>query len=402
MHELFLSLSGGQFEPELSGQFKLVFGGQFHRFLHYFATFSFLCFIIRNCIFIKIIFCQMKSIHKITKENFGSMFNIKDILSDSVYYPASGIDAKDIELLSENFCSFIHTDYSIPKDIVKAAMSSHFEHIGYDLIGIKNISKAELIPKGKQTQYSPIKDFEKERLSNISISDKFYGNNLKFYALWSVYELNPQKTNITKRKAKRFSLLHIGGEACSIFDATYINNKINPSSVVIINPGGGYGDNWTKFENPDFRFYQNIKFNAENNKAKMPSFILTNNTISVNNDVFWPDYLFDRSLYGHYNLYKKKENMRKNNINKKQNKNLCSIELLNFEGPVLSATKFKKLYIIQDQWKNIVDILSEDEIKLFIDGEKTISDSQGKAWNYKKEHKDAKPTIEEMTYFLSN
>ena len=68
----------------------------------------------------------------------------------------------------------------------------------------------------------------------------------------------------------------------------------------------------------------------------------------------------------------------------------------------MSATKFKKLYIIQDQWKNIVDILSEDEIKLFIDGEKTISDSQGKAWNYKKEHKDAKPTIEEMTYFLSN
>ena len=42
MHELFLSLSGGQFEPvcggqfepELSGQFKPVFGGQFHRFLH--------------------------------------------------------------------------------------------------------------------------------------------------------------------------------------------------------------------------------------------------------------------------------------------------------------------------------------------------------------------------------
>jgi hypothetical protein len=110
---------------------------------------------------------------------------------------------------------------------------------------------------------------------------------------------------------------------------------------------------------------------------------------------------FERSLYVHYHLYKKKEDMSKNNINKKQNKNLCSIKLLNFEGPVLSATKFKKFYIIQDQWKNIVDILTDAEMKLFFDGEKTISDSRGKLWNYKKEHTDAKPSIEEMKRFLS-
>ena len=82
--------------------------------------------------------------------------------------------------------------------------------------------------------------------------------------------------------------------------------------------------------------------------------------------------------------------MLKNKLNKKQNKNLCSIQLLNFEGPVLSATKFKKIYIIQDQWKKIVDIISEAEMKLFIVGEKTISDSRGKVWNYKKEHTDEK------------
>jgi hypothetical protein len=66
-------------------------------------------------------------------------------------------------------------------------------------------------------------------------------------------------------------------------------------------------NNWTMFENPDFRFYQSIKFNAENNKAKMPSFILTNKTISINKDVFWPDYFFERSLHVQYNLYKKKK-----------------------------------------------------------------------------------------------
>ena len=44
----------------------------------------------------------MKNIDKITQENFNESFNIEDILTDSVFYPASGIDGKDIECLSNN------------------------------------------------------------------------------------------------------------------------------------------------------------------------------------------------------------------------------------------------------------------------------------------------------------
>ena len=47
MHELFLSFSGGQFEPVVSGQFgpesgvqfKPILGGQFHRFLQFVIEF---------------------------------------------------------------------------------------------------------------------------------------------------------------------------------------------------------------------------------------------------------------------------------------------------------------------------------------------------------------------------
>ena len=36
------------------------------------------------------------------------------------------------------------------------------------------------------------------------------------------------KTGKTEGKASRFSLLHIGGEACATFEAIYLSNKINP------------------------------------------------------------------------------------------------------------------------------------------------------------------------------
>ena len=56
-------------------------------------------------------------------------------------------------------------------------------------------------------------------------------------------------------------------------------------------------------------------------------------------------------------------------------KKLQKIELLNFEGPVLMAYKNKDTFIITDQWKEIVDVLSTQEIKDFINGKIDITDS---------------------------
>ena len=61
----------------------------------------------------------MKNIDKITKENFNESFNIADILSDSVFYPAAGIDARDIECLSNLSNSFVHVDYSNQKEVIE-------------------------------------------------------------------------------------------------------------------------------------------------------------------------------------------------------------------------------------------------------------------------------------------
>jgi len=85
----------------------------------------------------------MQNISEITKENFNIKFDLKKILEDSVFYPAAGIDASDIECLSDKYCSFVHVDYSKPRSVVELGMMNHFEGVGYELIGIKNIRKEE-------------------------------------------------------------------------------------------------------------------------------------------------------------------------------------------------------------------------------------------------------------------
>lgn len=249
----------------------------------------------------------MKTINEITSENFQSMFNLKDILDESVFYPAAGIDASDIECLSNQYCSFIHVDYSTPRDVIEPGMRNHFEGVGYNLIGIKQVSREELTPMGFMPNNFALNDHERQRLEINFIRDRFYCRNFIPFALWAVYEFNPTKTRKTQGKAKRFSLLHIGGEACFTFEALYIQNKINPSAIAIISPGEGFGDNWTIFRNPQFRLYQNLLFNLENNETIMPNLLLTNMALSDDEVCFWPDFQYYSRIYsnGWQRIYKR-------------------------------------------------------------------------------------------------
>ena len=77
------------------------------------------------------------------------------------------------------------------------------------------------------------------------------------------------------------------------------------------------------------------------------------------------------------------------------------LELLNFEGPVLVATKNHNLYIITDEWKEIISVLMEDEFLDFVDGGFTLIDTQGRRWNYEEQNRDARQTSEQIQKFIS-
>ncbi|GAP68287.1 hypothetical protein BA6E_102287 [Bacteroidales bacterium 6E] len=220
------------------------------------------------------------------------MFNLRDIIENSVFYPASGIDGNAIKYLSHLYCSFIHVDYSMTEELVRSAMESDFIGVGYNLIGIKQIGKEELGPKGFRPSQIALNEHEKHRIGIDFIGERFFGTSFTPFALWAVYELSSADHDYPASKPKRFSLLHIGGEACATFEAIYLSNMINPAAVAIFNPGEGFGDNWTKFRDPQYRLYQSILFNVKNNGALMPDVVLAHNSSDENDQCFWPDYRY--------------------------------------------------------------------------------------------------------------
>jgi hypothetical protein len=230
----------------------------------------------------------MRTINQITKENFASSFNLKDILVDSAFYPASGIDGTGIECLSFKTNSFVHVDYSMPRYVVQEALERHFEPVGFRCIGLRYVSKEELTTHGFRPRDFRLNEHEKHRLEEEVIRDRLYSKNFTPFALWAVYEFDKTSPHRAAGQISRFSLLHIGGEACATFEAIYFNNGINPEAVIIKDPSEGYGDNWTSFSNPDFRLYQAILLNHKQNGASMPEYIFSNFTLD---DIcFWPDY----------------------------------------------------------------------------------------------------------------
>lgn len=235
----------------------------------------------------------MKSISGITKENFDTSFNLIDLLQDSVYYPASGIDATPIEVFGNKFRSFINVDYSLSHEKVRKSLEFDFEPVGYKLIGIKDISKEELAPNGISPINYDFNQHEKSRLfDHLFIKELFDNAASSGFAIWAVYELDDALIAKTDGKSERFSILHIRAEGWAAFEGLYVENKINPKAIAIIRPGDGYGDNWTLFSDSKFRMYQSIRKNEHINGVEMPNYILT--TADSNEGYFWGEYSFSK------------------------------------------------------------------------------------------------------------
>lgn len=243
----------------------------------------------------------MKSISGITKDNFNASFNIVDILQNSVYYPASGLDATPVEVFGDKYKSFVNVDYSQNYENIRRSLELDFESVGYKLIGIKDISREELAPNGISPINYDFNQHEKSRLSDhLFIKELFDNAASSGFAIWAVYELDNTLIAKTDGKSERFSILHIRAEGWAAFEGLYVENKINPKAIAIIRPGEGYGDNWTLFSDSKFRLYQSLRKNEHVHGAEMPNYILT--SAGSDEGCFWGEYVFSKE-YSRYSLY---------------------------------------------------------------------------------------------------
>jgi len=84
-----------------------------------------------------------------------------------------------------------------------------------------------------------------------------------------------------------------------------------------------------------------------------------------------------------------------------------SIELLNFEGPVLKAHKTEDVYekgrfifIITDERKCIIDVFDTIRFTDFLMGVFDVKDSMNRIWNYPSQSQEAKQPTDKMHNFI--
>ena len=190
--------------------------------------------------------------------NQSSPFSLKEILSDSLYYPSSGLDGDPIKYLSGNIHSFVYVDYGIGSDELETELNNPGFN-GYHQILSRKITEKELTPNGWQSSSPARHDGDPQRYRDFM---------KKPFATWSVFQRDDGLDN--EHGAERFSLLYLCADGVAAYQALYLSNRCFPPGIAIIQPGYSMGDNWTDFTDPS----KSLATTILKNPAGKPRFLL--------------------------------------------------------------------------------------------------------------------------------
>ena len=152
-------------------------------------------------------------------------FPLRELLRDSLYYPACGFDSDPIKHIGGNILSFVYVDYGHTRDAFLNAL--HFS--GYDLVASRFVTENELAPNGWRLPVLRPIDGDPQR-SREYIKAPF--------CLWAVFQ---RRGNFPVTHGPlRFSLLFVGADGAATFKALYVANSIAPKAVAVIQPGHGF------------------------------------------------------------------------------------------------------------------------------------------------------------------
>jgi len=185
-------------------------------------------------------------------------FPLENILKDSLYYPSSGIDGDPVKYLAGNIFSFIYVDYGYAEDdVMQAFRSSGFR--GYEVLCIRPVAKKELCPNGWQPAHLPPSDGDSKRHRDWI---------KKPFCSWTIFQRHRGFTE--EHGPARFSLLYLCADGVAAYQALYIANAVSPKVVAVIQPGHGFGGNWTDYTDVNQIFGRSVLQNA----LPQPEFLL--------------------------------------------------------------------------------------------------------------------------------
>ena len=184
---------------------------------------------------------------------------LEKLLGGSVFYPSSGFDGSPVANMGHWFQSFVYVDYGYSRSELHKELVEH-PFSGYRLIGTREVGVGELTPRGSSRP-----NLTKEEIERVRDADR---QRKMPFCDWLVFEREPSKS--VKHGPDRFSLLYLCADGAAAYHALYINNNVSPSVIALIQPGYGFGGNWTDFHDPKGVLARTVMANS----AGRPEFLL--------------------------------------------------------------------------------------------------------------------------------
>ena len=201
-------------------------------------------------------------------------FPLRKLLKDSLYYPASGFDGNPIRHLAGNIHSFIYVDYGYERDAFDRAL--HEEgFLGYEILAARTVTEQELVPHGwRPTPPLPYEGRPSE------------GDCKAPFCLWVVMQRRADMS--PSHGPERFSLLYLCADGAAAFQAIYVANGLAPRAIALIQPGHGFGGNYTDFTDPELILARSVL----GNPAGQPELLLYGGWFSrdLYREPCWPNY----------------------------------------------------------------------------------------------------------------
>ncbi len=162
----------------------------------------------------------------------GDDLPLRELLRDSMFYPACGLDGRPVQYFGGADHSFVYVDESWSREDVTTSLDTFR---GYRLLFTKPVEREAL----------GIESFERHAI-RLNKSRNFSTRSHPFfnYALWAVFERADGFDS--DHGPDRFSLLYIGGEAVSAYWSLYWRHGVAPFAITLIKCDAFTG-NWTSF-----------------------------------------------------------------------------------------------------------------------------------------------------------
>lgn len=199
----------------------------------------------------------------------------RDLLDQSLFYPSCGIDGDPVRFLSGAVWSFVYVDYGRSRESIIAEIDSPSAFRGYELIGRRELNESELTPHSWTPNPPKRGDGNPNRYQKHIVHP---------FATWAIF--SREQGFPSEHGPEKFSLLYIGGDGVATFQALYHGNGVRPRVVAIIQPGTGFGFNWTDFREEDRIFGRSVL----RNPAGPPEYLLYGGWGIGYSPACWPSY----------------------------------------------------------------------------------------------------------------